>query len=256
MPVHRRRELRVVVPELVLDEVHRLALREQQRRVRVPQRVRRDVPEPEPFRKRDEELVKPPVLHRLRPAPLVGEHPRPSAPLVVERDDAALAVELAERLAELRGEVHAPRLAALRRRGALAAARAPDRGDALEASRGGRLLLVFSDPTCGPCDQLAPKLADPHRRHAGNGFSILMVGRGDAQENRRKAKEHGLEFPVVVQDRWKLSKEYGTFATPVAFLIGKDGIIEQNVAQGPEQILALAEKAASAGKESSDGRLV
>ena len=126
----------------------------------------------------------------------------------------------------------------------------------LDQYRGGRVLLVFSDPTCGPCDQLAPKLADLHRRHAGNGFSILMVGRGDAQENRRKATEHGLEFRVVVQDRWKLSKEYGTFATPVAFLIGKDGIIEQNVAEGPEKILALAEKAASEGKESNDGRMV
>ena len=91
------------------------------------------------------------------------------------------------------------------------------------------------------------KLADLHRRNAGNGFSILMVGRGDAQENRRKAKEHGLEFPIVVQDRWKLSKEYGTFATPVAFLIGKDGIIEQNVAEGPEKILALAREAGNRG---------
>jgi peroxiredoxin len=126
----------------------------------------------------------------------------------------------------------------------------------LDQYRGGRVLLVFSDPNCGPCDQLAPKLADLHRRHAGNGFSILMVGRGDAQENRRKATEHGLEFPVLLQDRWKLSKEYGTFATPVAFLIGKDGIIEQNVAEGAEKILALAEKAASDGKESRRGPMV
>src|SRR5262249_27064218 len=105
----------------------------------------------------------------------------------------------------------------------------------LDQYRGGRVLLVFSDPTSGPCDQLAARR--PDRRHAGKGFAILRVGGGDAQENRRKAKEHGLEFPVVVQDRWKLSKEYGTFATPVAFLIGKDGIIEQNVAEGPEKIL-------------------
>ncbi len=52
-----------------------------------------------------------------------------------------------------------------------------------------------------------------------------------------------------MQDRWKLSKEYGIFATPVAFLIGKDGVIEENVAEGPEKILALAEKAASESEE-------
>jgi peroxiredoxin len=135
----------------------------------------------------------------------------------------------------------------------------PDLGGrlvSLDQYRGGRVLLVFSDPSCGPCDQLAPKLAELHRRHTGNGLSILMVGRGDAQENRRKAREFGLEFPVVMQDRWKLSKEYGIFATPVAFLIGKDGVIERNVAEGPEKILALAANASSESKEVGHERSV
>ena len=67
-----------------------------------------------------------------------------------------------------------------------------------------------------------------------------MVGRGDLGENRRKALEHGMEFPVIVQSRWKLSKEYGIFATPVAFVIDEQGVIAEDVAVGPEQILALA----------------
>jgi peroxiredoxin len=126
----------------------------------------------------------------------------------------------------------------------------------LDQYRGRSVLLVFTDPNCGPCDQLAPKLADLHRKHAGNGLSILMVGRGDAQENQKKARAFGLEFPVVMQDRWKLSKEYGIFATPVAFLIGKDGVIEQNVAEGGDKILALAAKASSESKEVGHGQAV
>jgi hypothetical protein len=79
-----------------------------------------------------------------------------------------------------------------------------------------------------------------------------MVGRGDAERNRAKAREHGVEFPVVLQDRWKLSKAYGIFATPVGFLIGEDGVIEHSVATGGDQILALARQ--GLGRERTDGR--
>jgi peroxiredoxin len=66
------------------------------------------------------------------------------------------------------------------------------------------------------------------------------VGRGSVEENRKKAEQFGFEFPVVLQDQWKLSKEYGIFATPVAFLIAENGMIAKNVAVGKEAILALA----------------
>jgi hypothetical protein len=65
-------------------------------------------------------------------------------------------------------------------------------------------------------------------------------------ENRRKAKEFGIEFPVVLQSGWKLSKKYGIFATPVAYLIDEEGVIERDVARGPSEILSLAEPALSA----------
>ena len=51
---------------------------------------------------------------------------------------------------------------------------------------------------------------------------------------------------MLLQDRWKLSREYGIFATPVAFLIGKDGFIMRNVAQGADEILKLAHEGLSA----------
>jgi peroxiredoxin len=110
----------------------------------------------------------------------------------------------------------------------------------LEEFRGRRVLLVFTDPHCGPCDALAPELVRLHKEHQGNGLAVVMVGRGDAEENRRKAAGHGFEFPFVLQDRWRLSKEYGIFATPVAFLIDERGVIARNVATGADEVLALA----------------
>ena len=119
----------------------------------------------------------------------------------------------------------------------------------LDDYRGRRVLLVFSDPQCGPCNELAPQLADLQRAHRNNGLALVMVGRGDREDNRRKAQEHNLPFPLVVQDQWKLSKEYGIFATPVAFLIDEKGIVERPVAKGKDEIIALALLAGERVKE-------
>ena len=119
----------------------------------------------------------------------------------------------------------------------------------LEDYRDRQVLLVFSDPHCGPCDELAPQLVDLHRRHRDNGLAVIMVGRGDVEENRRKALAHGFDFPVVVQRKWELSKQYGIFATPVAFLIGDDGVLVSDVVKGSAEIMALAGQGSVIKKE-------
>jgi len=113
--------------------------------------------------------------------------------------------------------------------------------------RGRRVLLVFSDPHCGPCNDLAPQLVRAARSHE-NKTSIILVGRGDFEQNRQKADAHGFEFPVVVQDRWKLSRKYGIFATPVAFLIDEEGRTAREVAVGSYQIRALLREEFAPGR--------
>jgi len=120
---------------------------------------------------------------------------------------------------------------------------------ALEDYRGRRVLLVFTDPNCGPCEELAPKLVGLHRENRDAGPAVILVGRGDVAENRRKADQYGFEFPVVLQERWKLSREYGIFSVPVAFLIDEEGVIARNVARGVDEILALvAPRGMTAGR--------
>jgi peroxiredoxin len=113
----------------------------------------------------------------------------------------------------------------------------------LQERLGRRVLLVFSDPECGPCDVLLPDLVHLHREHRDNGLEIVMVSRGEVEENRRKVEAAAVEFPVVLQPGWKLSKQYGIFATPVAFLVDEGGVIAGDVARGPTEILALAHDA-------------
>jgi peroxiredoxin len=117
---------------------------------------------------------------------------------------------------------------------------------ALEDYRGRRVLLVFSDPHCGPCEELAPHLVRIDRQHRDLGLAVLMVTRGDVAENQHKADRHGFQFPVLLQDRWSLSKEFGIFAMPVAFLIDEKGVIMRKVAKGVAEIVALVPEAAPA----------
>jgi peroxiredoxin len=109
---------------------------------------------------------------------------------------------------------------------------------ALDEFRGRRVLLVFSDPQCAPCSELTPKLELVHRREPG--LQVLLVSRGDPAANRASVANHGLTFPVVLQRRWEVSREYGMFATPIGYLIDEAGVIAADVAVGADAILALA----------------
>ena len=128
---------------------------------------------------------------------------------------------------------------------------------ALRDFRKQRVLLVFSDPQCGPCDKLAPQLEKIHRRRSD--IRVLMVSRRDVDENRVKAKKLGLTFPIVLQRQWEISTLYGMFATPIGYLIDEAGVISADVAVGVEQILALVGGPAStendeASKRNGDSR--
>ncbi|MEX2306135.1 MAG: redoxin domain-containing protein [Pirellulales bacterium] len=104
--------------------------------------------------------------------------------------------------------------------------------------RGERVLLVFSDPDCGPCDELAPRLQDIHLQRPE--LQVLVVSRRDVEANRAKATALGLTFPIVLQKQWEVSLKYAMFATPVGYLIDEEGTLASDVAVGVGPILALA----------------
>jgi peroxiredoxin len=109
----------------------------------------------------------------------------------------------------------------------------------LEEFRGRPVLLVFSDPQCGPCQALAPQLEAIHRR-GGASPQVVMISRGDEDANRQKVVEHGLTFPTLLQRHWEVSREYALFATPVAYLLDAHGVVAADAAIGTDAILALA----------------
>jgi hypothetical protein len=82
-----------------------------------------------------------------------------------------------------------------------------------------------------------------------------MVSRGDPETNRVKSTEHGLTFPIVLQRQWEISREYGMFATPIAYLIDEQGMIAADAAVGGNAILALAYGKVQSMREQMQARL-
>jgi hypothetical protein len=75
-----------------------------------------------------------------------------------------------------------------------------------------------------------------------------MLSRRGIDANRAKATKLGLSFPIILQRQWEVSRDYGMFATPIAYLIDEQGIIAKDVAMGVEPILALAQEPAPAAR--------
>jgi peroxiredoxin len=108
---------------------------------------------------------------------------------------------------------------------------------ALRDYRGKRVLLIFSDPECGPCDQLGELLEALHKQYSHVPF--IMISRRDRDRNKKKVAQFGITFPVVLQKEWEISKLYEMFGTPIAYLIDEEGVTMAEVASGVEAIVTL-----------------
>jgi methylamine dehydrogenase accessory protein MauD len=93
---------------------------------------------------------------------------------------------------------------------------------ALSDFAGRRVLLVFTQSGCGPCNRVMPEL---NRLQAAGRLQVLVVNNGEPEETRAWAAGARARFPIAVQDRYSLSRRFEVFATPFAFLIDEKGVI-------------------------------
>jgi thiol-disulfide isomerase/thioredoxin/uncharacterized membrane protein YphA (DoxX/SURF4 family) len=108
--------------------------------------------------------------------------------------------------------------------------------EALRAS-GKPLMMLFTDPGCGPCNALLPDVGRWQEEHAKK-LTLSLVSRGEVEENKTKASEHGLSN-VLLQKDWEVSESYQVRGTPSAVLISADGKVASPVAGGAEGIRGL-----------------
>jgi peroxiredoxin/uncharacterized membrane protein YphA (DoxX/SURF4 family) len=98
------------------------------------------------------------------------------------------------------------------------------------------VLLVFSDPGCGPCNALMPQMARWQRDYAEQ-FTVVIVSHGSVEANRRKSSEFGLTN-VLLQHDHEVAEAYGCLVTPGAVLL-YEGKIATPVALGSAEIESL-----------------
>ncbi len=106
------------------------------------------------------------------------------------------------------------------------------------------VMLLFTDPDCGPCTALLPEIGRWQREHAEK-LTISPISRGSPGENRAGSSEHGLAG-VLLQDDREVSEAYKAYGTPSAVLVRPDGAIGSLVAGGAEAIRRLVTQAVGA----------
>jgi peroxiredoxin len=122
--------------------------------------------------------------------------------------------------------------------------------DALRAP-GKPLVLVFSDPGCGPCNALLPEIGRWQREHMTT-VMIVPISRGTAEANRAKNAEHGVVH-VLLQDDSEVADAYQVRGTPSAVLVNADGTVGSPLAEGADEIRALVARAAATPDDVAEG---
>lgn len=101
----------------------------------------------------------------------------------------------------------------------------------------GALLLIFTNPKCGPCSALLPEIA-----HWGLDESlpakIVLISEGEAQDNVLKFGARS-DPTVLLQKKRETADAYRAHGTPAAVLIGRDGRIASWVRFGADAIRDL-----------------
>lgn len=111
--------------------------------------------------------------------------------------------------------------------------------------KGAPVLLIFSNPGCGPCAALLPEIAHWQRKHAGR-ITIAVLSYGDRDASRATAAEHGLVSVLLPKDR-VMAEAYGSDGTPDAVLVHPDGTIGSQLAMGTDAIRELVASLTSNG---------
>jgi uncharacterized membrane protein YphA (DoxX/SURF4 family)/peroxiredoxin len=110
-------------------------------------------------------------------------------------------------------------------------------GSLLGVAGGKPLLLVFSDPDCGPCADFLPELLPFDDEHA-SGVTLALITRESGSNGDVAAVERRLRH-VLLQEGREVMEAYGVPGTPSGVLVDGGGMISSRLALGPDAIRGL-----------------
>jgi peroxiredoxin/uncharacterized membrane protein YphA (DoxX/SURF4 family) len=112
---------------------------------------------------------------------------------------------------------------------------------ALESLRaaGKPVMMIFSDPDCGPCKALLPDIGSWQREHTDK-LTVALISRKRAKDNRG-ATEYGLTHILLQKDQ-EVAAAYKAVGTPAAVVVRPDATIGSPVAFGINAIQSLLQQ--------------
>lgn len=102
--------------------------------------------------------------------------------------------------------------------------------DALADYRGRVVLLNLWATWCPPCREEMPALERFYREYRAQGVVVLGVDQGeDPQVAARYAREHGVTYPILVDEDQQYGRAYAAVGLPTTIVVGRDGRIVKGI---------------------------
>jgi len=96
----------------------------------------------------------------------------------------------------------------------------------LQDYRGRFVLLNFWATWCSPCLKEMPDLENAYNEMGQEKLVVLAVGMGESVEKIKAFfNKYGFTFPLLADNRMKITKLYGVRNIPVTYLIDPDGVV-------------------------------
>lgn len=99
------------------------------------------------------------------------------------------------------------------------------------------VLLIFTNPTCGPCVVLFAEVKDWQDAHSEQ-LTIALISFGTIKENFVNVARNRLG-QVLLQQQREVAERYGANVTPTAVIVNTKGRIASPIAAGADEIRAL-----------------
>jgi methylamine dehydrogenase accessory protein MauD len=108
-------------------------------------------------------------------------------------------------------------------------------------AEGKPVMLLFIDPSCGPCTALLPQIGEWQNQYADR-LSVVLVSAGTREENVKKSAAHGIG-QILIQEHGEVAEAYQYAGTPSAVFINSSGRIASPIAVGAYAIDSLVRRA-------------
>ena len=103
--------------------------------------------------------------------------------------------------------------------------------------KGKPLLLIFTNPNCGPCVTLFEEVREWQRDHSEQ-ITISLITQGTIKDNFVNVTRNSLAH-VLLQQKHEVAEAYQATVTPTAVVVSLDRQIASEVAAGAEEIRKL-----------------